>query len=84
MTEYRDRYVCKKDNIVYWKNHSKAGRPADLFKRNPIHPAMRIVYKIIEKITNPYVLTFLAMSLTFALVAFWIGVALASSNFYHI
>lgn len=83
MTEYKDRHLCKQDHIIYWKNHSREGRPADLFKKHPVHPVIRFLTEIFEFATQPYILIFLVMSLTFALATFWIGVTLATANYYH-
>lgn len=83
MREYNDRYECKTHHIIYWKNHSREGRPANLFKKHPIHPMVRFLTDIFEFITQPYILIFLVMSLTFALATFWIGVTLATANYYH-
>lgn len=76
MTEYRDYYKCKSDNVVIWKNHTKEGRPANLHRRIPLTKTEEVTMHLMDVLRwlfQPYHIIFAALGFTGALFIILIG-----------
>lgn len=79
MREYNNRYECKVHHIIYWKNHTREGSKANLYRTVPTSTITRIVDYILTFKVQPYHILFLLFSLTFAFIAFLIGACLTTA-----